>query len=40
LTARRQALADAELQMQLRAEALDVSLPGASVGRVVCIRYP
>jgi len=28
LTARRQALADAELQMQLKAEALDVSLPG------------
>ncbi|MDP3309653.1 MAG: phenylalanine--tRNA ligase subunit alpha, partial [Polaromonas sp.] len=28
LTARRQALADAELQLQLKAEALDVSLPG------------
>ena len=28
LTARRQALADAELQMQLKAEALDVTLPG------------
>ncbi len=28
LTARRQALADAELQLQLQAEALDVSLPG------------
>lgn len=28
LTARRQALADAELQKQLKAEALDVSLPG------------
>jgi phenylalanyl-tRNA synthetase alpha chain len=28
LTARRQALADAELQIQLKAEALDVSLPG------------
>lgn len=28
LTARRQALADAELQVQLKAEALDVSLPG------------
>ncbi len=28
LTARRQALADAELQVQLQAEALDVSLPG------------
>src|SRR5690349_9345384 len=28
LSQRRQALADAELDMQLRAEALDVSLPG------------
>ncbi len=33
LSARRQALADAELQAQLRAEALDVSLPGRSQGR-------
>lgn len=32
LTARRQALADAELQKQLQAEALDVSLPGRSRG--------
>lgn len=33
LTARRQALADAELQLQLKAEALDVSLPGRQRGR-------
>ncbi|WP_295849400.1 phenylalanine--tRNA ligase subunit alpha [uncultured Xylophilus sp.] len=32
LTARRQALADAELDRQLEAEALDVSLPGRSTG--------
>ena len=32
LTARRQALADAELQVQLKAEALDVSLPGRQRG--------
>jgi phenylalanyl-tRNA synthetase alpha chain len=32
LTARRQALADAELQSQLKAEALDVSLPGRRRG--------
>jgi phenylalanyl-tRNA synthetase alpha chain len=32
LTARRQALADAELQIQLKAEALDVSLPGRQSG--------
>src|SRR6218665_722560 len=32
LTARRQALADAELEVQLKAEALDVSLPGRSRG--------
>jgi phenylalanyl-tRNA synthetase alpha chain len=32
LTARRQALADAELQAQLRAEALDVTLPGRQRG--------
>lgn len=32
LTARRQALADAELQLQLQAEALDVSLPGRQRG--------
>jgi phenylalanyl-tRNA synthetase alpha chain len=32
LTARRQALADADLQAQLRAEALDVSLPGRPRG--------
>ena len=33
LTNRRQALADAELQVQLRAEALDVSLPGRQRGQ-------
>ena len=33
LTARRQALADAELQLQLTAEALDVSLPGRQRGQ-------
>ena len=33
LTERRQALADAELQMQLQAEALDVSLPGRQRGQ-------
>lgn len=33
LTERRQALADAELQLQLRAEALDVTLPGRSRGQ-------
>ena len=33
LTARRQALADAELQVQLKAEALDVSLPGRRRGQ-------
>ena len=33
LTARRQALADAELQAQLQAEALDVSLPGRQRGQ-------
>ena len=33
LTARRQALADAELQAQLKAEALDVSLPGRQRGQ-------
>jgi phenylalanyl-tRNA synthetase alpha chain len=33
LNARRQALADAELQRQLRAEALDVSLPGRQCGQ-------
>ena len=33
LTARRQALADAELQLQLQAEALDVSLPGRQRGQ-------
>ena len=33
LTERRQALADAELQAQLRAEALDVTLPGRSAGQ-------
>ncbi len=33
LTARRQALADAELQAQLKAEALDVSLPGRQQGQ-------
>ena len=33
LNARRQALADAELQAQLQAEALDVSLPGRQRGR-------
>ncbi|HNV60317.1 MAG TPA: phenylalanine--tRNA ligase subunit alpha [Rhodoferax sp.] len=33
LTARRQALADAELQAQLRAESLDVSLPGRQRGQ-------
>ncbi len=32
LTARRQALADAELALQLKAEALDVTLPGRSRG--------
>jgi phenylalanyl-tRNA synthetase alpha chain len=32
LNARRQALADAELQQQLRAEALDVTLPGRQRG--------
>ncbi len=32
LTERRQALADAELQLQLKAEALDVSLPGRKRG--------
>ena len=33
LTARRQALADAELQAQLKAEALDVTLPGRARGQ-------
>ena len=33
LTERRQALADAELQIQLKAEALDVSLPGRARGQ-------
>ena len=33
LAARRQALAEAELQLQLRAEALDVSLPGRQRGQ-------
>jgi phenylalanyl-tRNA synthetase alpha chain len=33
LTLRRQALADAELQLQLQAEALDVSLPGRQRGQ-------
>jgi phenylalanyl-tRNA synthetase alpha chain len=33
LIARRQALADAEMQMQLQAEALDVSLPGRQRGQ-------
>ncbi len=33
LTARRQALADAELHLQLQAEALDVSLPGRQRGQ-------
>jgi phenylalanyl-tRNA synthetase alpha chain len=33
LTARRQALADAELQIQLQAEALDVTLPGRQRGQ-------
>jgi phenylalanyl-tRNA synthetase alpha chain len=33
LTERRQALADAELQLQLRAEALDVTLPGRQRGQ-------
>jgi len=33
LNARRQALADAELEAQLKAEALDVSLPGRSLGQ-------
>jgi phenylalanyl-tRNA synthetase alpha chain len=33
LTARRQALADAELQAQLQAEALDVTLPGRTRGQ-------
>ena len=33
LTARRQELADAELQVQLKAEALDVSLPGRQRGQ-------
>lgn len=33
LTARRQALAEAELQLQLKAEALDVSLPGRQRGQ-------
>ena len=33
LTARRQALADAELERQLKAEALDVTLPGRKQGR-------
>ena len=33
LTARRQALADAELQRQLQAEALDVTLPGRQRGQ-------
>jgi phenylalanyl-tRNA synthetase alpha chain len=32
LAARREALADAELQVQLKAEALDVTLPGRSAG--------
>eukprot|EP01036_Dinobryon_divergens_P051184 gene51184-68514_t len=32
LTARRQALADAELETQLKAEALDVTLPGRQRG--------
>ena len=33
LNARRQAMADAEMQLQLRAEALDVSLPGRQRGQ-------
>jgi len=36
LAARRQALADAELNRQLQAEALDVTLPGASAARAGC----
>jgi phenylalanyl-tRNA synthetase alpha chain len=38
LNARRQALADAELELQLKAEALDVSLPGRARG--VGARHP
>jgi phenylalanyl-tRNA synthetase alpha chain len=37
LNERRQALADAELQKQLKAEALDVSCPAASASRAACI---
>ena len=38
LTERRQALADAELAIQLQAEALDVTLPGRQRGQVACTR--
>ena len=38
LNARRQALADAELEKQLKSEALDVSLPAASALKADCIR--
>jgi phenylalanyl-tRNA synthetase alpha chain len=39
LTARRQALADAEMQMQLRPRRWMSVCPGDSVGKAVCIRY-
>ena len=38
LTARRQALQEAELQAQLKAEALDVTLPGRQRGQGGCTR--
>lgn len=40
LTARRKALADAELEQQLKAEALDVTLPGRQRGQGGCTPYP
>jgi len=39
LNARRQALAENELQAQLQAEALDVTLPGRQRGPGDCIRF-
>jgi phenylalanyl-tRNA synthetase alpha chain len=38
LNARRQALADAELESQLKAESLDVTLPGRVASPVACTR--
>lgn len=40
LNARRQALADAELSVQLKAEAFDVSLPGRPSHKAACTPFP